>query len=82
MKTASELVSLIWHNHHIWPATYGNCCECKTESARGGGVCAKCAEKQLGEIVGENLAHAFHESVKTNKLYEKEIYDAESDRGS
>jgi hypothetical protein len=75
MKTASELIGILWYNHHIWPATYGPCCECKVESARGGGLCAKCAETQLGEQVGAPLAKSFHDSIKQTKLFEREIYD-------
>ena len=80
MKTVEELVSLLWYNNHIWAATYGHCHECKVESARGGGLCVPCTVKQLGEQVGDHLAIAFSDSIKTCKNLEKEIYDTKEDR--
>ena len=77
MRNAEELVSILWRGHHTWPATYGNCCECKVESARGGGLCVKCAEKELGTLVGPSLAHNFHESIKITKALEREILEYE-----
>lgn len=69
LMKADKAVSGILHNYPRWPSTFG---ACATEGCqgigRGCGKCALCYEKELAELVGEDLAEAFHESVKKTTI--------------
>jgi|GEM_PF-5951747 len=62
-----ECLTTIWRNYPRWPSTFGRCrrVDCDgSHSARGSKVCAKCAEGDLADIVGEDLAEQYHESIR------------------
>ena len=64
MTKLQQLVSDIRHELQPGVHTYGLCSRCQVESARGGGICAYCKEKELAKLVGVELAADFVECTK------------------
>lgn len=71
MKSKVDMAWGIFHdlmrNYPLWPSTFSTC-QCRRIFARGNGLCAKCLEESLAEIVGAELAE---ESVKALEQVQK-----------
>lgn len=66
----------IWYNLPTCDSTISECSTegCK-ESARGGGICLKCAEKALAELTDKHHAEAYVMLVKAIRRLEGDIVD-------
>jgi hypothetical protein len=78
MSEESEIrnaISLVWRNITVWPSTFSPCstdgCD---KSARGGGRCLKCAERQLAELTTVSKAKAYVESCIRIRKLESELF--------
>lgn len=85
MKTTSKKVmseiklnsakDLIWRNLPEYPTTFGprlrNCGS--GQGGRGGGPCIECAELDLAEIVGVDLASRYRDAIADVRQFEKEM---------
>ena len=58
--------------HPAAPATFSDC-PCGEGPARGGRMCAKCAEKALAKLVGPTHAADYHKAVKHIRQLESEM---------
>lgn len=59
-----ELIGNIRYELHQGIHTFGLCSRCKTESARGAGICVECHTKDLSKLIGEELAQKFYKTTK------------------
>lgn len=82
---ADYFIGNIERNYPRWPSTFGICCadEC-SNSSRGSGLCSKCSENALAEIIGKKRARMMHEAISNvsdhwcfirETLEEKELID-------
>jgi len=72
---ASEYCQGIFQNHPRWPTTFGACSNKCGNTGRGSGKCADCFEKDLSGLVGKEMAHKFHQSVKDTTALWFDIYE-------
>ena len=64
-KNLYMMISDIRYELHNGVCTMGMCSKCKQYPARGSGVCIKCREEELAELVGEELAYSFVNITKS-----------------
>lgn len=69
----ANITFLLWHQYPQGITTWGPCSrKCGTKvGARGGGPCAWCLEKDLGELVGEAAANYYHAHIQEIRRLEK-----------
>jgi len=61
-----DILYKLRRQYPIWPSTFGLCMNESCNSgmlARGSGPCITCIEKELVELVGEDLAIGLSESI-------------------
>ena len=82
MKTIDEVRQLLSGLQYQFPngdTTFSACLHHCGEAARGGGECPDCLTKQLGELVGDDLARRHLVAMKVYKsLHNKIITTAQS----
>ena len=77
MATEYEIRSAI---HHLWAchpsaASTFSPCKCGRGAARGGYLCATCAEEALAKLVGADAASEYHGLVKLVRAAETYFVD-------
>ena len=65
-EQAERAMDTIRYNLTPGVHTFGTCRACRKNGARGAGRCAHCAEKDLAEVIGADLARELHESSKSH----------------
>lgn len=77
-----EALHHLWRNYPRWPSTFGRCSRGCEEMGRGSGPCADCCERDLAQVVGEDLAAEYHNRVRalreTERLMRCRIFDSEN----
>jgi hypothetical protein len=71
----NSVKDLIWRNLPAYPSTFGPCLRnCGSgQGGRGGGPCVECAELDLAEIVGDDLAGRYRDAIEDVRQLEKEM---------
>ena len=73
--TNTQILDGIMRQHNLWPSTFGGCCNSEEEgehtSARGGGFCLYCYQRELERRIGKDgRIYDFSENLsKTCSLY-------------
>jgi len=69
-----QAIHLIWRNLPGFPTTFGPCSrKCGAGSGRGGGPCLECAKKDLGKLVGADVAEQYVQSVRAVRDIESKM---------
>jgi hypothetical protein len=61
---AIELAVQLIGSYPAYPTTFSTCSGCQSKQAKGGMQCTDCLEDDLAELVGDQLAKAFHDQIK------------------
>lgn len=68
-----ELQHTMWRNQFRGVATMGPCSSGCGRPARGSGQCYDCAKRELGELVGQQIANAYGILIKSVRAAENDM---------
>jgi len=70
--------SLLRDLHYQYPDsvnTFSTCSRCEEHSARGGGVCANCIERELAKVIGPTKGAHLHTMIKQLAEHKARVAD-------
>ena len=68
-----ELQHILWRNMPKYPSTFAPCPRCDKSGGRGGGLCFECARQELGELIGDELATFYTNTLKAVRELETQM---------
>ena len=70
-----SLLRDLHYNYPDWPSTFSTCSRCEEHSARGGGICAICIERELAKVIGPTNAAHLHAMIQQLAEHKARVAD-------